>query len=787
MRRIGGLATALLIGLLSVADSQETSPSSKSKSAPRPIKVKVPARKEPVSYSNDVAGFLEDKCVGCHGSALAENKLSLEDVPAMLKGGKHGSALVPGKADESLLFKMAAHRVEPVMPPKDKPANSPLDPDELGLLKLWIDAGAKDDSAEHEGEAKTKTTKTVVLGELPPGVHPVGAVDMIADGARVAAGRANVVQVYDVDSGREIVTLGGHKDLIQSLRFSPDGSLLAAGSYQIVTLWTAPTGSPQKTLTGHAGPVQALVVSADGKHAISGGQDKTLRGWDLAQGKQDWTTNLPAPITALALSADGKTIYTGATDGIIRAVGVDDRKEYVVLKGHTGPIEGLSVLQGPRLASASADGTARLWTIPDQPAGKAASKPAKPTSIVLSGHKGAVRAVISTTDSRAIITAGDDATLRLWDVKDGGPKGTIATGHSGPIVALACSPDGKLIATGSADRMARVITLADGKPVRTLTGHAGAVQSVAFSPRGDRLATAGADGGIKVWESASSRGVIAFGHAAPGGGAIQPLRQVAFASDGRLVSASADSTLKTWAFSGTWAEKKTLGPHADRVLALDFSPDGKLLAAGGGEPSRSGELKIWQVESGQLLRSLDALHSDTVFALRFSPDGTKLASAAADKFLKVTSVADGKDLRSFEGHTHHVMAVDWKSDGKQIITGGADKVLKLWDLDSGEQVRTLTEAGKQITAARWIADKPEVVAASGDAHVRTWNPNSGAVARTFAGPSDYVYAVAASADGSRLAAGGADGALFIWNGQNSQVLRKIDPLPPRAAAAAASR
>src|SRR4051812_31676508 len=329
MRRIGVLATGLLVGLSGVASAQQAGPTSKS--GPRPIEVKVPSREGPVSYANEVLGILEDKCVGCHGSALAENKLSLEDVPAMLKGGKKGPALVPGKADESLLFRMAAHRVEPGMPPKGKPGNSPLSSEELGLLKLWIDAGAKDDSAEHAVEAKAKAPKTVVLGELPPGVHPVGAVDMIASGARVAAGRANVVQVYDVDSGLEIVTLGGHKDLIQSLRFSPDGSLLAAGSYQIVTLWTAPTGSLLKTLTGHAGPVQAIAVSADGKWAISGGQDKTVRGWDLAQAKPEWAASQPAPVTALALSADGKTVHAGGSDGLIRVLGAGDRRERAAL------------------------------------------------------------------------------------------------------------------------------------------------------------------------------------------------------------------------------------------------------------------------------------------------------------------------------------------------------------------------------------------------------------------------------------------------------------------------
>src|SRR5205823_10875163 len=121
--------------------------------------------------------------------------------------------------------------------------------------------------------------------------------------------------------------------------------------------------------------------------------------------------------------------------------------------------------------------------------------------------------------------------------------------------------------------------------------------------------------------------------------------------DGAILSASADKTLKSWSFEGTWGERRPLGPHVFRVLSIDFNPDGTLLATGGGEPSRSGEIKLWEVGKGMLVRTLDSLHSDTVFGLRFSPDGARLASAGADKFLKVTSVADGKELKSFEGHT----------------------------------------------------------------------------------------------------------------------------------------
>jgi WD40 repeat protein len=762
--------------------------------APKPIPVTVPTRTEPVSYANDVADILANKCVGCHSSALAESKLDIEEVTGMLKGGKHGPAIVPGKAEESLLFKMAAHRVEPVMPPREKKNNPPLTSDELGLIKLWIDGGAKDDSSE-------ETAKPIELGTLPPGVQPIVAVDMIASGERVAAGRANVVQVYDAASGLEIASLGGHKDIIQSIRFSPDGKRLAAGSYQVVTLWTVPSGGLNKTLTGHADQVKALVVAADGRTAFSASPDKSVRAWDLAEGKPLRQLSAPSPVLALALSPDGKTLVLGGQDNAVHLMNAADGKVLATLKGHTGAVNGVAFLpDGLRVASVSSDGSARIWTIPSEANLKEAQTPGDAKladPVVLSGHNGPVQAVALTPDGQFLITGGDDATVRLWSVADGKPSRSIE-GHSAPVLALAVSPGGETLLTGSADKNARLFDLASGAFRTALTGHNGPVQGVAFSPKGDRLVTAAADGGLKVWDAADGRGVIAFGHTPPAANApMQPVLGVAFSGEGSLVSASADKTLKTWTYEGSWSEMKPLTPHVFRVLAIDFSPDGKLLAAGGGEPSRSGEVKIWDVEKATLVRSLDSLHSDTVFGVRFSPDGTKLATGAADKFLKVSNVADGKELKSFEGHTHHVLAVDWKSDGEELVTGGADNVVKVWDFEAGEQLLTLPPAGKQITAVRWLPEKNEVAGASGDNLVRFWNVDTGAgaatkgqrrrrgggnggVLRTFSGPSDYVFGVAVSKDGSRVAAGGADSVLFLWNGQDGQVLRKIEP-PARPA------
>jgi WD40 repeat protein len=735
---------------------------------PKPIEVKVPTRTTPVSYTREIADILDAKCVGCHGTALAEKKLNMESVAGMLKGGKRGPALVPGKADASLLFTMSAHRVEPVMPPKEKKDLPPLTPGELGLLKLWIDAGAKDDS-----DSAPAPARPVEIGSLPPGVHPINALDITADGHRVAAGRANLVQVFEVESGLEIIQLGGHRDLIQSVRYSPDAKRLAAGSYQIVTVWNAPTGTLERTFAGSMDPIKAIVALRDGKTLITGGAEKVIHFWNMADGKTFRGLVVTVGVDGLALSPDEKLLGVAGSDGVVRVLDIADGKEKHVLKGHVGIVTAVFFLaDGKTVVTAGFDGQARVWSLADKP-----GEPPEVRTIDV-GTKKPLRALGVTADGKMLVSGGDDPTIRFHAVADGKEARAIAI-PGGTIHALALAPDSKTLLVGSEDKSARLVDLASGKAISTFGPHGGPIRAVGFNAKGDRVLTGAADGAVKVWDVNGGRGVIAFGHpAAKPGDACPEVKRAFFLPDGRIVSA-AEKTARTWTLEGSWSEGPTLGPHVFRVLAIDFSPDGKLLATGGGEPSRSGEVKIWDLASGKLVRSLDTLHSDTVFALRFSPDGTKLATASADKFLKVINVADGKELKSFEGHTHHVLAVDWKSDGKQLVTGGADSVVKVWDFESGEQVRTLNPAGKQITGLRWVPGKPLVVGASGDAMVRAWNPDNGTVPRTFSGAADYVFAVAASSDGSRVAAGGADGVLLLWNGVNGQPLRKITPGPTK--------
>ncbi len=564
---------------------------------------------------------------------------------------------------------------------------------------------------------------------------------------------------------RQIVSLGGHRDLIQSVRFTPDARRLAAGSFGFVSLWDCPTVTPRTTFAGSPEPIRAMVATRDGKTLITGGPEKSLRFWNTADGKILRTVNVPAGTASLALSADDSLVAAVGSDDVVRLVQVADGKETRALKAPGATFTSAHFLPGGKsVVTLGSDGTARIWDLASRPGEPVAAR----TISVGSGKP--IGAMLVLKDGTLLAAAGD-AKARLVDRADGKEIRSFPLAP-GPVLALDLSPDGKSLLVGSEDRSARLYDLHSGRLTATFGPQRGPVRSVAFSPKGDRVVSA-ADGQLKVWDVATGRGVVSFGYpAAKSGDAAPAVQSSLLLGDGRLVAA-AEKTARMWAIDGAWSDVRTFGPHVFRVLAVDFSPDGRLMATGGGEPSRSGEVKVWEVATGKLAWSLNNLHSDTVFSLRFSPDGTRLASASADKYLKVVNVADGKELKSFEGHTHHVLAVDWSGDGKRLVTGGADSVVKVWDFESGEQLRTLNQAAKGVTGLRWVPGKPLLFGASGDSNVRAWNPDNGAVLRTLSGAADYLFAVAASADGSRVAAGGADGVLLLWNGVTGSLLRKI--------------
>jgi WD40 repeat protein len=351
--------------------------------------------------------------------------------------------------------------------------------------------------------------------------------------------------------------------------------------------------------------------------------------------------------------------------------------------------------------------------------------------------------------------------------------------------------------------------LAAEQPVRALT----------FSPDGVTLATLGDDGRVHTWSAENGAAFEVFPSARPVAAGVSPAVEpgvppggtgvtsakpsesnqpgpggkmppsaagetpalLSFLDAQTVLAFAGNQRVVAWDLNPSWSFERVIGtgdidsPLSDRVNAVRFSPDGQTLATGAGEPTRSGEIKLWNVADGKFLREFENVHSDAVLSLDFSPDGKYLASSSADRFVRVVDLGNGKVAKAFEGHTSYVLGVAWKSDSRTLASAGADNVIKVWNFVTGERKKNIDGATKEVTSIAFVGATDQAVAASGDNQVRLLKEN-GEKVRGFEGATDFMNAVAATPDGAAIVAGGQDGVLRVWNGKDGKVVASLAPV-----------
>ena len=167
-----------LVLALSVAGIAETS------AWEPPLQVAQLERDTPVDYTTEILPLLKQNCLACHHAKEAEGGLVLETLDTIVKGGDSGTALVAGKSAESLLFTRAVGGDDPLMPPEDNGVGAKsLSPEQLGLLKLWIDQGAK--------AGKASTVESIQWQPIPESIRTVYSLQVSPDGNFAVVGRGN--------------------------------------------------------------------------------------------------------------------------------------------------------------------------------------------------------------------------------------------------------------------------------------------------------------------------------------------------------------------------------------------------------------------------------------------------------------------------------------------------------------------------------------------------------------------------------------------------------------------
>jgi WD40 repeat protein len=287
----------------------------------------------------------------------------------------------------------------------------------------------------------------------------------------------------------------------------------------------------------------------------------------------------------------------------------------------------------------------------------------------LTGHTGEVNTVAITPDGRSLISAGDDKTIKIWDLQTGQAQQTLE-GHTNWIYSLAISPDGRTLASGSKDNAAKVWDLAEGRELYTLTGHVNYINGVAFSPDNQILATASYDKTVKLWS-------------VPTGEAIGTLRghtgyvlAVAFSPDGQvLASGSYDKYIKLWDLK-TQQELHTLRGHFSDVNVLAFSADGQRLVSASDDRT----LRLWDWKTGKALQTISTDHAGPIFAMALSSNGQIVASGSEDETIKLWDLSKGKELQTLRGHSGAIFGLAFSPDGKILASASKDKTIKLWTI-----------------------------------------------------------------------------------------------------------
>ncbi|MBM4072136.1 MAG: hypothetical protein FJ271_24900 [Planctomycetes bacterium] len=447
-------------------------------------------------------------------------------------------------------------------------------------------------------------------------------------------------------------------------------------------------------------------------------------------------------VVAVVFSPGGDLLASASKDGTVRLWDVNNGQQRKVFEGHKEPVVALAFSPaGKVLASASHDGTVRLWDIGN---GR--------ENHVLNGHKDSVVAVAFSPDGRLLASASHDKTVRVWDAAAGRER-HVLNGHSGLVLTMAFSPDGSRLASGSRDTTVRLWDIDKGQQLHVLNGHTGWVNRVGFSADGQALASASDDKTVLLWDTAKGHKLRIFDcHA-------ERVSDLVFSrQQNRLASASDDNKVRVWSL-----DKKEEGPvvltgHLAPAVAVAFSRDGKQLASA----SADGTIRVWNVTKEKEALILQG-HARGVTAVAFSPDGERLASASRDHTVRLWNVDAARESLVLKGHTGAVSSVAFSPGDARLASAGSDGTIRLWDLEKGHESLVLKGHARKIIKVAFTPDGKRLASASYDSTLRLSDVENKQPPNIFTGHTRELTDMALSPDGKLLASASShDGTVRLW-------------------------
>jgi WD40 repeat protein len=433
--------------------------------------------------------------------------------------------------------------------------------------------------------------------------------------------------------------------------------LVVGGSGGSVRLLDAIDGERKGEFDGHVGGVAALVCMADGRIVAVGALGGKINLWDPAAPDDPKTIDPAGVVRTSAVSVDGKRLAYATTEHVVRVVEIESGVVLGEYRGHADQISTLLFApDGNTIASASEDRTVKIWDVPGRKLTVDLTGDDLKTLVVefsaggetaaIAGYDGTIRIcdVASGTERRRLtghtgniralsllyerlLSCSEDATLRLWNTKEG--KEIERWDH--PTWVLDAVGTDKKIVTIDGDGAIRIATSGNAALEDVADPFPGKIELAAFSPVGRRVLVAH-DTTVDLYDLVNKQlhlGVVQM---------EKKVTAIKFAGDTWHFAVGDDGGTVVLGDALDLGRHQVLRGHSRGVYSLAFSPDDRVLASasGGRWLQLAGEVKLWDVASGQVHATLDGATAP----IAFSSGGRRLAvSEDAERRIRVWTAA----------------------------------------------------------------------------------------------------------------------------------------------------
>lgn len=405
-------------------------------------------------------------------------------------------------------------------------------------------------------------------------------------------------------------------------------------------VWDPVTGQCQQTLIGHSSWISCVSITTDCKTIISGSNDKNVKLWNATGNEHAQSISTPSDHLlhhatqpeCVAITSDGRWGLSGSKSDSLKLWDITNVK---CVSSSPGSIACIAALHGTtQVVTGSHDGDITVWNCDSLEVQQ-----------TVKAHRGSVMSLQVSKDDSLIVSASNDKTLGLYQIHEG--QIVQLVGHSDAVVCVSLMKGENLAISGSKDKTVRLWNLQTKSCERIFEGHTGVVERLGSTSDNKTIVSGSGDFTLKIWNTEKGDCLYTLkGH-------NDSIKCIGITDDNHFAIAGSHEgkdQLLLWNLKDGGCARKFTG-HTHAVMHLKVLPNNVMITS-----SRDGTIKLWNIQSGELINSFDFQSQVKYFDAHRAGDGYSIilvtkSGTVSILTLLISSTETEESFSSTKGHT----------------------------------------------------------------------------------------------------------------------------------------